>query len=71
MLFETKWYGKPLFVQMKNMVKQGEPHHVLCQTLERETDRQTDRRTDRQREAERDRETDNPVRHLTWSILQK
>ena len=43
MLFETKWYGKPLFVQMKNMVKQGEPHHVLCQTLERERERERER----------------------------
>ena len=65
MLFETKWYGKPLFVQVKNMVKQGEPHHVLCQTLERERERETDRQTDRQTDR------DNPVRHLTWSILQK
>ena len=53
MLFETKWYGKPLFVQVKNMVKQGEPHHVLCQTLERERERERDRQTDRQTDRQR------------------
>lgn len=32
MFLEKKWYGKPLFVQVNNMVKQTETY-VLCQNV--------------------------------------